>query len=84
MIRKLSIVVLALSMSAASAYAMAPMKSHHMMHKGMMHKGMMAMCAEGQTKVACMCGHKNMAMGTKPQMCKAGQWCHTFNGMCTM
>jgi hypothetical protein len=30
MIRKLSIVVLVLSMSAASAYAMAPMKSHHM------------------------------------------------------
>jgi hypothetical protein len=78
MIRKLSIVVLALSMSAASAYAMAPMKSHHMMH---MHKGMM--CAEGQTKAACMCGSK-MAMGGKPTMCKAGMWCHTMNGACTM
>jgi hypothetical protein len=80
MIRKLSIVVLALSMSAASAYAMAPMKSHHMGH--MMHKG--AMCAEGQTKAHCMCGSKTMAMGAKPQMCKPGQWCHSFNGMCTM
>ncbi len=80
MIRKLSIVVLALSMSAASAYAMAPMKSHHRM----MHKGMMAMCAEGQTTTHCMCGSKHMAMGGKPQMCKPGQWCHTFNGMCTM
>jgi hypothetical protein len=79
MIRKLSIVVLALSMSAASAYAMAPMKSHHMGH--MMHKGMM--CAEGQTKAACMCGSK-MAMGGKPTMCKAGMWCHTMNGACTM
>ena len=79
MIRRLSIVVLALSMSAASAYAMAPMKSHHMMHKGMM-----AMCAEGQTKAACMCGSHNMAMKTKPQMCKAGMWCHTMNGACTM
>jgi hypothetical protein len=76
MIRKLSIVVLALSMSTASAYAMAPMKSHHMMHKGMM-------CAEGQTKAACMCGSK-MAMGAKPTMCKAGMWCHTMNGACTM
>jgi hypothetical protein len=78
MIRKLSIVVLALSMSAASAYAMAPMKSHHMMHRGM------AMCAEGQTKGPCMCGSHNMAMKTKPQMCKAGMWCHTMNGACTM
>ena len=76
MIRKLSIVVLALSMSAASAYAMAPMKSHHMMHKSMM-------CAEGQTKAACMCSSK-MAMGAKPTMCKAGMWCHTINGACTM
>jgi hypothetical protein len=83
MIRKLSIVVLALSMSAASAYAMAPMKGHMMKgHHMMMHKGMM--CAEGQTKAACMCGSKNMATGGKPQMCKAGQWCHSFNGMCTM
>ncbi len=79
MIRKFSIVVLALSMSAATAYAIAPMKGHHMMHRGMM-----AMCAEGQTKAACMCGSKHMAMGAKPQMCKAGQWCHTFSGMCTM
>jgi hypothetical protein len=79
MIRKLSIVVLALSMSAASAYAMAPMKGHHMMKGHMMHKGMM--CAEGQTKAACMCGSR---MGGKPTMCKAGMWCHTMNGACTM
>jgi hypothetical protein len=45
---------------------------------------MMAMCAEGQTKAHCMCGSKHMAMGGKPSMCKAGQWCHTFNGACTM
>jgi hypothetical protein len=47
----------------------------------MMHKSMM--CAEGQTKAACMCGSK-MAMGAKPTMCKAGMWCHTMNGACTM
>jgi hypothetical protein len=30
-----------------------------------------------------MCGSKG-AMHAKPQMCKAGQWCHSFNGACTM
>ena len=45
MIRKFAIVVLALSMSAASANAMAPTKSHHMKH---LH--MMAMCANGQVR----------------------------------
>ena len=80
MLRKLLIVSVAVSMSAASAYAMAPMKGHHMM----MPKHMTAMCAEGQTKMKCMCGGKNAAMKSKPQMCNAGQWCHTFNGACTM
>jgi hypothetical protein len=78
MLRKALIVAVAVSMSAASAYAMAPMKGHHMMGRHMM-----AMCAEGQTKMGCMCGSKG-AMHAKPQMCKAGQWCHTFNGACTM
>jgi hypothetical protein len=79
MLRKVLIIAAAVSMSAASAHAMAPMKGHHMMP---MH--MMAMCAEGQTKMKCMCGSKNAAMHSKPQVCKAGQWCHTFNGACTM
>ena len=78
MLRKALIIAVAVSMSAASANAMAPMKGHHMMPGHMM-----AMCAEGQTKAACMCGSK-MAMGGKPTMCKAGMWCHTMNGACTM
>ena len=39
MLRKALIIAVAVSMSAASANAMAPMKSHHMMPKHMM-----AMC----------------------------------------
>lgn len=83
MLRKALIIAVAVSMSAASAYAMAPMKGHHMMGHHMMGRHMMAMCAEGQTKMNCMCGSKG-AINAKPQMCKAGQWCHTLNGACTM
>jgi hypothetical protein len=78
MIRKFAIVVLALSMSAASASAMAPMKGHHMMHRHMM-----AMCADGQVKAPCTCASKGAAMMSKHQVCKVGQWCHTMNGACT-
>jgi hypothetical protein len=82
MIRKFAIVVLALSMSAASANAMAPMKSHHMMHR---HLHMMAMCADGhQVTAPCACASNAPGMTmSKHQMCKVGQWCHTMTGACT-
>ena len=63
MLRKALIIAVAVSMSAASANAMAPMKSHHMMPKHMM-----SMCAEGQTKMKCVCASKNAAMGSQHQM----------------
>jgi hypothetical protein len=50
---------------------------HPMMHMGHMH--MTPMCKEGMTKMGCMCkGATAMAM------CKGGQWCHTWAGVCTM
>lgn len=79
MLRKALIIAVAVSMSAASANAMAPMKGHHMMPRHMM-----AMCAEGQTKMKCVCASKTAAMSAKHQMCNAGQWCHTFTGAWTM
>ena len=79
MIRKFAIVVLALSMSAASANAMAPMKSHHMKH---LH--MMAMCADGQVTAPCACASNAAGLPmSKHQMCRVGQWCHTVTGACT-
>jgi len=84
MLRKALIIAVAVSMSAASANAMAPMKGHHMMPRHMMPRHMMAMCAEGQTKMKCVCASKTAAMSAKHQMCNAGQWCHTFTGACTM
>jgi hypothetical protein len=87
MIPKISVVVLAFFMSAASAYAIAPVqkyhrppiKPHHMTHGGMV----IPMCTDGQaTKAKCICGSKAGAPGA--QVCSAGQWCHTFTGACTM
>jgi len=34
-------------------------------------------CADGMTKAACVCGAKGHS-----QVCKAGQWCHGFEGAC--
>jgi hypothetical protein len=34
-------------------------------------------CADGMTKAACVCGAKGHS-----QVCKAGQWCHSFEGAC--
>jgi hypothetical protein len=68
MIQKISIVVLALFMSAASAYAIAPVQTHHVppiKRHHMTHGGMMIpICAEGQqTKAKCVCGSKTGAPG---------------------
>jgi hypothetical protein len=78
MIRKVAIIVLALSMSAASVNAMAPVKGHYR------HLHMMATCTEGQVTAPCACA-SNTAGPTmaKHQMCKASQWCHTMTGACT-
>ena len=61
-----------------------PMAHHAMMpmHKPMMHMGhmhMWPMCKEGMTKMACVCKG-----ATAKAMCKGGQWCHTWAGVCTM
>jgi hypothetical protein len=34
-------------------------------------------CADGQAKAACVCGAKGHS-----QVCKAGQWCHSYEGAC--
>lgn len=85
-------VVVAVSLAAVgAASAAAPAKpmahkpmAHHMMaHKPMMHHHMMmhhwAACGEGMVKASCMC-----KSATAHAMCKAGQWCHSFAGVCTM
>jgi len=63
-------VLLAVCMSAGAAQAKM---MHHHMHMRM------AACAEGMVKASCVC----KAASGAHAMCKAGQWCHSFAGMCT-
>jgi hypothetical protein len=60
-----------------------PMAHHMMAHKPMMmHPRMMhhwAVCGEGAVKASCVCKGT-----TAHAICKAGQWCHSFAGVCTM
>jgi hypothetical protein len=59
------------------------MMHHPMMHHPMMHHPMMmhhwAACGEGMVKASCVCKG-----ATAKAICKAGQWCHSFAGVCTM
>jgi hypothetical protein len=55
-----------------------PMASHMMMHHSMMHMHW-AKCGEGMVKAACVCKGE-----TAHAMCKGGQWCHSWAGVCTM
>ena len=83
MIQKISIVVLALFKSAASAYAIAPVQTHHVppiKRHHMTHGGMMIpICAEGQqTKAKCVCGSKPEPLGHKSVARVSGvtlSWC---------
>jgi hypothetical protein len=83
--KKFALVLLAVCMTAGAASAMDTMKKpmHPMMHKPMMHHHMMmhhwAACGEGMVKASCVCKG-----ATAHAMCKAGQWCHSWAGACTM
>jgi hypothetical protein len=96
MLKIFAAVVLAISMSAGAASAMTAkdkkhpmmahshkhgMMAHHHKHAMMAHRRrhMLPACGEGMVKAACVCH----AMSSKMhQMCKAGQWCHTYAGAC--
>jgi hypothetical protein len=78
-------VILAASLAAvgvASADAPPAKPMSKPMHKPMMHMShmhMWPMCKEGMTKMACVCKG-----ATAKAMCKGGQWCHSWAGVCTM
>jgi hypothetical protein len=79
-------VVLAVSLAAvgvASADAPGKPMAKPMMHKPMMHHTMMhrhwAVCGEGMVKASCVCKG-----ATAKAICKGGQWCHSWAGVCTM
>jgi hypothetical protein len=80
--KKFAVLLVAVCMSAGAASAAAP-PAKMPMHKPMMHHHMMmhhwAACAEGMVKASCVCKG-----ATAKAMCKAGQWCHSFAGVCTM
>ncbi len=69
-------VLLAVCMSAGAAQAKVMHRHMHMHHH--MHMRMAA-CAEGAVEASCVC----KAASGAHAMCKAGQWCHSFAGMCT-
>ncbi len=70
MLKKFAVVLVAVTMSAGAANAMM---AHHK------HMAMAACAGWGAAKATCMC---KAASGPAKAVCKAGEWCHTFNGTC--
>ena len=67
--KKLAVVLFAVSLSAGAAHA--KMMAHP-------HKHLPA-CGDGMVKASCVC---KTASSKKGQLCKVGMWCHTFQGVC--
>jgi hypothetical protein len=65
--KKFAVVLFAISMSAGVANA-------KVMHP---HK-YYPVCADGMVKASCVC----KSAAASHMLCKAGQWCHTFEGVC--
>ncbi len=65
--KKLAVVLVAVSMSAGAANA-------RVAHP---HK-FFPVCSEGMVKASCVC----RAASGAHQLCKPGQWCHPFQGVC--
>ena len=62
-----AIVLFAITVSAGAANAM-PMNPHKHF----------PLCTDGMVKASCVC----KAASGSHQLCKAGQWCHTIQGVC--
>lgn len=73
MLKKLSVVVLAVSMSAGSAHArLGRSSSFTYAH--------FPTCSEGLVKKICVCRARNAPR--RQQLCQSGLYCHTFDGVC--
>jgi hypothetical protein len=62
-----AVVLFAIAVSAGAANAKTMSPHKHF-----------PLCTDGMVKASCMC----KAPSGAHQLCKAGQWCHTFQGAC--
>jgi hypothetical protein len=73
MLKKLSVVVLAISMFAGLAHArIGRSNSLTFAH--------FPTCSEGMVKEICVCRAQDAPR--RQQLCRSGRYCHTFNGVC--
>jgi hypothetical protein len=72
MLKKFTVVVLAISMSAGSTHARTWSHSLSYAH--------FPTCSEGRVKAMCVCRARDASR--RQQLCRSGRYCHTFNGVC--
>jgi len=72
MLRKFAMAVAVIALCAGTAQARVGVTNpHKYLHR----------CADGQVKAACTC---HAGTTKQYQVCRPGQWCHTFFGVCSM
>jgi hypothetical protein len=74
MLKKFAAVLFAIAMSVGLAQARWPgSRSLTYAH--------FPTCSEGPVKQICVCRAANGS--ARPQLCRSGRYCHTFDGLCT-
>ena len=74
MLKKFSVVLLAIPMFAGSVHAMTA-RSSSLSHAHF------PTCSEGLVKAICVCRAGNTSR--RHALCRSGRYCHTFDGACT-
>jgi hypothetical protein len=72
--KKFAVLLAAIFLSAGSAQARTPFSSS-------LSHAHFATCSEGLVKQTCVCRRAGGGSG-RPQLCRSGWYCHTFDGVC--
>jgi hypothetical protein len=75
MLKNIAAALLAITVSAGSAHAMARHRSHSLSFAHF------PTCSHGLVKAMCVCRAADQSR--RFQLCRSGLYCHTFNGACT-
>jgi hypothetical protein len=75
MFKKFAAALLAITLSAVSAHAITPARSHSLSFAHF------PTCSEGLVKAICVCRATDGSR--RFGLCRSGRYCHTFNGACT-
>jgi hypothetical protein len=75
MLRIVAVALLAVGMSVGPGPAQARVSSS-------LSHAHFPTCSDGLVKQICVCRRAGEVSGARPQLCRSGWYCHTFDGAC--